>query len=113
MTYDHRHAWETWPDGQVRCFECDMPQPETKPNITPTPAAIRAFLKTHGLTGAQAARNGYLSGGQVVRKYTAPTAPHRLSGAVWFAWHAHALLDAESIARIEAAMASSAQVGEP
>ena len=20
---NHQHVWETWPDGQVRCFECD------------------------------------------------------------------------------------------
>jgi hypothetical protein len=23
MRTRHNYAWETWPDGQVRCFECD------------------------------------------------------------------------------------------
>ena len=29
MTADHTHAWEEWPDGQVRCFECDAVKPTT------------------------------------------------------------------------------------
>lgn len=82
------------------------------PYTPPSPAAVRAFLQAHRLTGAAAARIGYLSGGQAVRKYTAATAPHRLSGAVWFAWHAHQLLDAETLARIETAMDASARDGE-
>lgn len=82
-----------------------------RPYFTPSPLAVRAFLKRHGLTGSQAARQGYLSGGQAVRKYTAPTNPHRVSGAVWFAWHAHQLLDAETIDRIEAAMEDDAMIG--
>jgi hypothetical protein len=80
--------------------------------ITPTPAAIRAFLKANGLTGATAARQGYLSGGQAVRKYTAQNQPHRLSGAVWFAWHAHQMLDEATIARIEVAMVDDATINE-
>lgn len=80
--------------------------------ITPTPDAIRAFLKAHGLTGATAARQGYLSGGQAVRKYTAQNQPHRLSGAVWFAWHAHQMLDEATIARIEVAMVDDATINE-
>jgi hypothetical protein len=76
---------------------------------TPTPAAIRAYFKRNGLTGSLAARQGYLSGGQAVRKYTATSQPHRLSGAVWFAWHAHQMLDEATIARIEAAMVADAQ----
>jgi hypothetical protein len=63
-------------------------------------------LKAQGLTGAEAARRGYLSGGQAVRKYTGGASPHQISGAVWFAWHAHQILDAATIARIEAAMAA-------
>lgn len=79
------------------------------PYLPPSPQAIRAFLKRHGLTGAIAAHQGYLSGGQAVRKYTAPTNPHRMSGAVWFAWHAHQMLDAATLARIEAAMVADAE----
>lgn len=75
---------------------------------SPTPEAVRALLRANHLTGAQAAQQAYLSGGQAVRKYTGGSAPHRVPGAVWFAWHAHALLDADTIARIEAAMAASA-----
>ena len=75
---------------------------------SPTPEAVHAFLRANHLTGAQAAQQAYLSGGQAVRKYTGGSAPHRVPGAVWFAWHAHALLDADTIARIEAAMAASA-----
>jgi len=82
------------------------------PYLPPSPAAVRAFLKAHELTGAEAARIGYLSGGQAVRKYTGGQQPHRMSGAVWFAWHAHQLLDADTIARIEAAMAASTQAWE-
>lgn len=82
------------------------------PYLTPSPAAVRAFLKAHRLTGAQAAHQAYLSGGQAVRKYTGGSAPHRVPGAVWFAWHAHQMLDADTIARIEAAMAVNAQVEE-
>ena len=79
----------------------------------PTPAAVRAFLKAHGLTGAQAAEQAYLSGGQTVRKYTGGRDPHRVPGAVWFTWHAKHILTPEAIARIEAAMtASSAETGE-
>lgn len=78
----------------------------------PTPAAVRRFLKAHGLTGSQAARQAYLSGGPAVRKYTNPNQPHRVSGAVWFAWHAHLLLDAAVIAQIEAAMAMSAEASD-
>ena len=78
--------------------------------MIPSPATIRAYLHQHGLTGAVAARRGYLSGGQAVRKYTGGAKPHRISGAVWFAWHAHQLLDAETIARIEAAMAEDCEV---
>jgi len=78
------------------------------PTLIPTPDLIRAYLAREGLTGAEAARRGYLSGGQAVRKYTGGARPHRLSGAVWFAWHAHQCLDAETIARIEAAMAADA-----
>lgn len=74
----------------------------------PSTAAVRAYLKARGITGAQAARRGYLSGGQAVRKYTGGASPHQVSGAVWFAWHAHELLDAETIARIEASMDSDA-----
>lgn len=80
--------------------------------IIPAPSAIRAFLKAHGLTGATAARQGYLSGGQAVRKYTANNQPHRISGAVWFAWHAHQMLDEATIARIEAAMVADAMMQE-
>lgn len=76
--------------------------------VTPTPAHVRAYLKRTGLTGAAAARRGYLSGGQSVRKYTGGAKPHQISGAIWFAWHAHELLDAETIARIEAAMVADA-----
>lgn len=82
------------------------------PYLPPAPAAVRAFLKAHHLTGAQAAQQAYLSGGQAVRKYTGGSAPHRVPGAVWFVWHAHQLLDADTIARIEAAMAASAQAEE-
>jgi len=74
----------------------------------PTPAQVRAYFKAQGLTGAEAARRGYLSGGQAVRKYTGGAKPHRVSGAVWFCWHAHALLPPETIAMIEAAMAADA-----
>lgn len=80
--------------------------------LPPTSAAVRRFLKAHGLTGSQAARQAYLSGGPAVRKYTNPNRPHRVSGAVWFAWHAHLLLDDETIAHIEAAMAASADTSE-
>jgi hypothetical protein len=75
---------------------------------TPGPAAIRAFLARHGITGGRAARMAYLSGGQAVRKYTGGAHPHAMSGAVWFAMHAHIMLDAETIARIEAAMEADA-----
>lgn len=78
----------------------------------PTPAAVRAFFQAHGLTGAQAARQAYLSGGPAVRKYLSPSRPHRVSGAVWFAWHAHQILDPATLARIEAAMAASADTSE-
>ena len=76
---------------------------------TPTPAAMRAYLQRLGLTAEQAARRAYLSGGQVVRKYTGGAKPHRVSGAVWFALHAHEILDPETIARIERAMDRDAQ----
>jgi hypothetical protein len=75
----------------------------------PTPAAIRAVLRRHGLTGSQAARAAYLSGGQSVRKYTGGAAPHTMSGAVWFALHAHVMLPPETVAEIEAAMAADTQ----
>lgn len=77
--------------------------------MCPTAERVRSYLRRHGITGAEAARRGYLSGGQAVRKYTGGAKPHRISGAVWFAWHAHQMLDAETIARIEAAMAADAQ----
>jgi hypothetical protein len=79
--------------------------------IAPNPAQVRAYLTREGLTGAEAARRGYLSGGQAVRKYTGGARPHKISGAVWFAWHAHQMLDAETIARIEAAMTDDAVLG--
>lgn len=71
---------------------------------TPTPEAIRIFLKRHGITGSQGARMAYLSGGQAIRKYTGGGHPHRMSGAVWFALHAHVMLNAEQIREIEDAM---------
>ncbi len=77
---------------------------------SPTPAAIRAFLRRHKLSGSQAARMAYLSGGQAIRKYTGGANPHKISGAVWFALHAHLLLSPEIIAAIEAAMAADAEV---
>lgn len=76
---------------------------------SPKPNAIRAFLRSHNLTGEAAARMAYLSGGQAVRKYTGGRTPHRMSGAVWFALHAHVLLTARQIAEIEAAMESGAK----
>jgi hypothetical protein len=77
----------------------------------PSTDAVRAYLKARGITGAEAARRGYLSGGQAVRKYTGGARPHQVSNAVWFAWHAHELLDAETVARIEAAMEVDACLG--
>lgn len=78
------------------------------PYRPPTPAQVEAFLRRHALTAATAAAWAYLSGGQAVRKYTCGVRSHRLSGAIWFAWHARALLPPEDVARIEAAMQAGA-----
>jgi len=105
-------ALAAWIVAEARDYYAPNTPGPQRPYTPPSPASVRAFLKAHGLTGAAAARRGYLSGGQAVRKYTGGQQPHRVPGAVWFAWHAHQLLDAETLARIEAAMAASARQGE-
>jgi hypothetical protein len=73
-------------------------------NTSPTPAQVRAFLKAHGLTGSRAAELAGLSGSAQVRKYTGGENPHRMSYAIQFTLAAKCVLDADTIARIEAAM---------
>jgi len=49
----------------------------------PSPEEVRAFLKRHGLTGAQAGAIAGI-GGRQVRKYTGSDAD--VPYAVWFTW---------------------------
>lgn len=78
----------------------------------PSAQAVRAFLRQHGVTGAQAARMMYLSDSRQVRKYTGGDSPRSLDLARWFALHAHLMLSSETIAEIEAAMSANANVDE-
>lgn len=74
----------------------------------PSAQEVRAFLRKHGITGAQAARMMYLSDSRQVRKYTGGDSPRSLDLARWFALHAHLMLSSETIAEIEAAMSANA-----
>jgi hypothetical protein len=49
----------------------------------------------------------YLSGSRQVRKYTGGQKPRQMDGARWFCLHAHTILSAEDIAKIETAMISN------
>lgn len=79
-------------------------EPEAAEPGLPPAEAVHAYLKRHGITGAQAARMMYLSGARQVRKYTGGESPRQMDGARWFCLHAHMMLSAEQIAEIEAAM---------
>lgn len=76
---------------------------------TPTCADVRSFLAKYGITGTRAAQMAYLHGSSQVRKYTGGSKPHKMSGAIWFALHAHTLLSDEQIAEIEESMNSAAE----
>lgn len=82
-------------------------QPDRAP--LPSAAAVHAYLRREGITGAQAARMMYLSDSRQVRKYTGGESPRQLDGARWFAIHAHMMLTPAQIAEIEAAMAADAE----
>ena len=71
---------------------------------SPTTEQVRALLKRHGLTGAEAARLMYLSGSRQVRKYTGGQSPRQMDLARWFTLHAKLILPQSAIDRIEAAM---------
>lgn len=75
--------------------------------IPPTPEQVREFLRTHNLTGSAAAELAGLNSSAAVRKYTGGAQPHRVSYAVWFAWHAKMILAPSQIAEIEEAMKNS------
>ena len=75
----------------------------------PSASDVRAFLESHGLTGANAAKAMYLSGARQVRKYTGGTNPRQIDLARWFTLHAKVMLPSETIAEIEAAMRGSAR----
>lgn len=83
-----------------------MHEPETAAQFEPSASAVHAFLQSHDITGNQAARMMYLSGSRQVRKYTGGENPRQMDGARWFCLHAHVLLSADQIAKIEAAMAA-------
>lgn len=82
---------ENHPDGRERL----------KP---PTANAVHAYLKRHGITGAQAARMMYLTDARQVRKYTGGDSPRQMDRARWFCLHAHQMLSSEQVSAIEAAM---------
>lgn len=83
-----------------------MREPETPSQFAPSAGAVHAFLQRHEITGSQAARMMYLSGSRQVRKYTGGENPRQMDGARWFCLHAHTLLSADVIAKIESAMES-------
>lgn len=80
----------------------------TSPNL-PTSTAVHAYLRSHNITGNQAARMMYLSDSRQVRKYTGGSNPRQMDGARWFCLHAHQMLPAETIAEIESAMNAAAE----
>lgn len=61
------------------------------------------------LTGSAAAELAGLSGGNVFRKYTGGSNPHRMSEAVWFTMHARSMLPDHQLKEINAAMDIDAQ----
>lgn len=81
-----------------------MREPETPAQYAPSASAVREFLKTHEITGGDAARMMYLSGSRQVRKYTGGESPRQMDGARWFCLHAHVILSPDQIRVIEAAM---------
>lgn len=81
-----------------------MREMETPAQFAPSAAAVREFLKTHEITGGEAARMMYLSGSRQVRKYTGGDSPRQMDGARWFCLHAHVILSPDQIRDIEGAM---------
>ena len=81
-----------------------MREPETPAQYAPSSSAVREFLKTHEITGGDAARMMYLSGSRQVRKYTGGDSPRQMDGARWFCLHAHVILSPDQIRVIEASM---------
>lgn len=81
-----------------------MREPETPAQYAPSASAVRDFLKTHEITGGEAARMMYLSGSRQVRKYTGGDSPRQMDGARWFCLHAHVILSPDQIRDIEGAM---------
>lgn len=73
----------------------------------PTPDQVRAFLRAHNLSGAQAAALAGLSGSNKIRAYTGGEQPARMGYATWFTLHAKMMLPLETVAAIEAAMAKT------
>lgn len=67
----------------------------------PTPAQVREFLRTHNLTGSQAAELAGLNDSSAIRKYTGGKTPTRMSYAVWFTLHAKTSLSEADIDRID------------
>lgn len=84
-----------------------MREPETPAQYAPSASAVREFLKTHKITGSEAARMMYLSGSRQVRKYTGGENPRQMDGARWFCLHAHAILPHEQIRAVEASMGAA------
>lgn len=85
----------------------DMRGPETPAKYAPSADAVHSFLQKNEITGSQAARMMYLSGSRQVRKYTGGKKPRQMDGARWFCLHAHTILSADDIAKIETAMISN------
>ena len=85
----------------------DMREPETPAKYAPSAKAVHDFLQKHNITGSEAARMMYLSGSRQVRKYTGGLNPRQMDGARWFCLHAHAILSADDIAKIEMSMMSN------
>lgn len=81
-----------------------MREPDTPAQYAPSAHAVREFLKTHEITGGEAARMMYLSGSRQVRKYTGGDSPRQMDGARWFCLHAHVILSPDQIRAIETAM---------
>jgi hypothetical protein len=85
----------------------EMREPETPAKYAPSAKAVHEFLQKNNITGSDAARMMYLSGSRQVRKYTGGQKPRQMDGARWFCLHAHTILSAEDIAKIETAMISN------
>lgn len=78
------------------------------PLSPPSAASVKEFIVHHQLTGEKAAELAYLRGSNAIRKYTNSKHPTSMSLSMWFTLHAKIMLDANTIARIEAAMDTDA-----